>query len=100
LLSLLLLLLLLLLHALLVLDWARAVRVLDLVLGTVCNTCSSVSLSAALACRTDAYTAACGCTASTPVSHNPSPHPLHAVLEGAALWAPRPIIVLHCLKLV
>ena len=35
-------------------------------------TCSSVSLSAALACRTDANTAAYACTASTPSSHNSS----------------------------
>jgi hypothetical protein len=37
------------------------------------NTCFSVSLSAALARRTDANTAACACTAFTPSSHNSSP---------------------------
>jgi len=73
LLSLLLLLLLLLLHALLVLAWARAAQVLDLILLTDCNTCSSVSLSDALICRTNANTAACACTASTPTSHKSSP---------------------------
>jgi len=72
LLSLLLLLLLLLLHALLVLAWARAAQVLDLILLTDCNTCSSVSLSDALICRTNANTAACACTASTPSPNNSS----------------------------
>jgi hypothetical protein len=51
----------------------RAAQVLDLVLRTVCNTCAFVSLPAALACRTDAITAACACTASTPLSHNSYP---------------------------
>jgi hypothetical protein len=65
--------------------WVRAAWVLDLVLRTVCSSCSSFSLSVALACRTDASTADCACTPPTCTPH----HPLHAVLVRSTHWAPQ-----------